>query len=125
MKAESDTKPNKYEISKRDNKTIVTLFDNIEEVKENEEIKYEYDVYEITVHRDISELNDNEYEKYLKIAKLQQLENSNEITILDRIDAIEQAIAEIGEVIYNGWFLCNTNKIKKNDSRRCTKNLEK
>lgn len=102
MKAESDTKPNKYEISKRDNKTIVTLFDNIEEVKENEEIKYEYDMYEITVHRDISELNDNEYEKYLKIAKLQQLENSNEITILDRIDAIEQAIAEIGEVIYNG-----------------------
>ena len=47
-------------------------------------------MYEITVHRDISELNDNE------------LENSNEITILDRIDAIEQAIAEIGEVIYNG-----------------------
>ena len=34
MKAESDTKPNKYEISKRDNKTIVTLFDNIEEVKD-------------------------------------------------------------------------------------------
>ena len=39
MKAESDVKPNKYEISNRASKTIITLIDNIEEVKENEEIK--------------------------------------------------------------------------------------
>ncbi len=101
MKAESDVKPNKYEISKRANKTIITLIDNIEEVKENEEIKYKYDVYEITLHRDIKQLSDDEYEKYLKIAKVQQLQNDSEVTIFDRIDAIEQAIAEIGEVVYN------------------------
>jgi hypothetical protein len=101
MKAESDVKPNKYEISKRANKTIITLIDNIEEVKENEEIKYKYDVYEITLHRDIKQLSDDEYEKYLKIAKAQQLQNDSEVTIFDRIDAIEQAIAEIGEVVYN------------------------
>lgn len=101
MKAESDVKPNKYEISNRANKTIITLIDNIEEVKENEEIKYKYDVYEITLHRDIKQLSDDEYEKYLKIAKVQQLQNDSEVTIFDRIDAIEQAIAEIGEVVYN------------------------
>ena len=101
MKAESDVKPNKYEISKRANKTIITLSDNIEEVKEKEEIKYKYDVYEITLHRDIKQLSDDEYEKYLKIAKAQQLQNDSEVTIFDRIDAIEQAIAEIGEVVYN------------------------
>lgn len=101
MKAESDVKPNKYEISKRANKTIITLIDNIEEAKENEEIKYKYDVYEITLHRDIKQLSDDEYEKYLKIAKAQQLQNDSEVTIFDRIDAIEQAIAEIGEVVYN------------------------
>ena len=101
MKAESDVKPNKYEISKRANKTIITLIDNIEEVKENEEIKQKYDVYEITLHRDIKQLSDDEYEKYLKIAKAQQLQNDSEVTIFDRIDAIEQAIAEIGEVVYN------------------------
>lgn len=101
MKAESNVKPNKYEISKRANKTIITLIDNIEEVKENEEIKYKYDVYEITLHRDIKQLSDDEYEKYLKIAKAQQLQNDSEVTIFDRIDAIEQAIAEIGEVVYN------------------------
>lgn len=101
MKAESDVKPNKYEISNRASKTIITLIDNIEEVKENEEIKYKYDVYEITLHRDIKQLSDDEYEKYLKIAKVQQLQNDSEVTIFDRIDAIEQAIAEIGEVVYN------------------------
>lgn len=101
MKAESDVKPNKYEISNRASKTIITLIDNIEEVKENEEIKYKYDVYEITLHRDIEQLSDDEYEKYLKIAKVQQLQNDSEVTIFDRIDAIEQAIAEIGEVVYN------------------------
>lgn len=101
MKAESDVKPNKYEISSRANKTIITLIDNIEEVKENEEIKYKYNVYEITLHRDIKQLSNDEYEKYLKIAKAQQLQNDSEVTIFDRIDAIEQAIAEIGEVVYN------------------------
>lgn len=78
MKAESKVKPEKYNIDIRGEKTIVTLFDNIQKVEENEEenkeVKYTYDVYEIKLHNkeNLKDEIESKYQEYLEKAKTEE-----------------------------------------------------
>lgn len=74
MKAESNVRPEKnYNIDIREDKAIITFFDNINEITENEETKYTYDTYEIRTQNreDLKEkLEDEEYyNSLLELAK--------------------------------------------------------
>lgn len=73
MKAESNVKPEKYSIDIREDKAIITLFDNIQEVTENEETKYIYDVFEIKIQNreDLEQKLEDEgyYDSLLELAK--------------------------------------------------------
>lgn len=74
MKAESNLKPNKFTIENKSNgKCDIIFYDNIEEITENEETKYSYDTYRITVNAraNLEQLleNETEYKKWLEIAK--------------------------------------------------------
>lgn len=74
MRAESNIRPEKnYSIDIRKDKAIITFFDNIQEVTENEETKYIYDVFEIKIQNreDLEQkLEDEEYyNSLLELAK--------------------------------------------------------
>lgn len=74
MKAESNIRPEKnYNIDIREDKAIITFFDNIQEVTENEETKYIYDVFEIKIQNreDLEQKLEDEgyYNSLLELAK--------------------------------------------------------
>ena len=74
MKSESNVRPEKnYNIDVREDKAIITFFDNIQEVTEDEETKYTYDTYEIRIQNreDLKEkMEDTEYyNSLLELAK--------------------------------------------------------
>lgn len=74
MKSESNIRPNEnYNIDIREDKAIITFFDNIQEITEDEETKYTYDVYEIKIQNreNLEEkLKDAEYyNSLLELAK--------------------------------------------------------
>lgn len=77
MKAESNSKPNKFEIENRvQNKCDIVFFDNIQELEPTEdgEKRYSFDIYRISTNdrEDLeSELNDDEekYQAWLELAK--------------------------------------------------------
>lgn len=80
MKTESNIRPEKnYSIDIRKDKAIITFFDNIQEVTENEEVKYTYDIYEIKVQNKEcleNKLQDEDYyNRMLEIAKLKHGQN--------------------------------------------------
>ena len=74
MKSESNGRPEKnYNIDVSEEKAIITFFDNIQEVTEDEETKYTYDTYEIRIQNreDLKEkMEDTEYyNSLLELAK--------------------------------------------------------
>lgn len=74
MKAENNVKPeSKYNIDIRGDRAIVTFFDNIQEVTENDEKKFIYEVYQIQVQNreDLREKLEEKiyYESLLEVAK--------------------------------------------------------
>lgn len=74
MRAESNIRPKKnYSIDIRKDKAIITFFDNIQEVTENEETKYIYDVFEIKIQNreDLEQKLEDEgyYDSLLELAK--------------------------------------------------------
>lgn len=77
MKAESNLKPNKFEIENRvQNKCDIVFFDNIQELEPTEdgEKRYSFDIYRLGTNdrEDLeSELNDSEekYQAWLELAK--------------------------------------------------------
>ncbi len=74
MKSESNVRPNEnYNIDIREDKAIITFFDNIQEITENEETKYTYDTYEIKIQNreDLKEKMENAeyYNSLLELAK--------------------------------------------------------
>ena len=74
MKSESNVRPEKnYNIDVREDKAIITFFDNIQEVTEDEETKYTYDTYEIRIqNREYlkEKMEDTEYyNSLLELAK--------------------------------------------------------
>lgn len=74
MRAESNIRPKKnYSIDIRKDKAIITFFDNIQEVTENEESKYIYDVFEIKIQNreDLEQKLEDEgyYDSLLELAK--------------------------------------------------------
>lgn len=77
MKAESNLKPNKFTIeNKSNNKCDIIFCDNVKEITENEEIKYTYDMYRITINAraNLEQLlqNEIEYKKWLELSKEQE-----------------------------------------------------
>lgn len=80
MQAESDIKPEKFVIDVRGERAIISFNDNIEEHinEETGENKFYYDNYtlEITNREGLYEEIENNYNKYLKLAKSQNSENT-------------------------------------------------
>lgn len=77
MKAESDLKPNKFMVENKNNAKCDIIFcDNIKEIIENEEIKYTYDMYRITINSraNLEQMleNEKEYTRWLELAKKQE-----------------------------------------------------
>lgn len=72
MKAESDVRPSRFLIDVRGDRAIVSFFDNVEEVIDDEgNVKYEYDYYtlELTNRVGLAEEIENNYDEYLELAK--------------------------------------------------------
>ncbi len=112
LNCEADIKPNKYIIENILNgKCDIILNENIAEQSkqdENGETKkyYTYDMYRIvknnyrdTLEDDLSD--DNEFLLWLNFAKEQYAKQIIDISVVERISALEQAIIDIGEVIGN------------------------
>ena len=77
MKTEGNLKQNKFTIEYKDrNKCDLIFCDNIIETQENEEIKYTYDMYRITINSraKLEQMleNEKEYTKWLELAKKQE-----------------------------------------------------
>lgn len=78
MKSESNVKPEKnYNIDIRENKAIITFFDNIQEVTENEDVKYTYDTYKLELQNkeNLEQEIKEKYQKYLEKAKSEEYKN--------------------------------------------------
>ena len=72
MKAESDVRPSRFLIDVRGDRAIVSFFDNVEEVIDDEgNVKYEYDYYtlELTNRVGLAEEIEYNYDEYLELAK--------------------------------------------------------
>lgn len=79
MKTEGNLKPNKFTIEYKDkdrNKCDLIFCVNIIETQENEEIKYAYDMYRITINSraNLEQMleNEKEYTKWLELAKKEE-----------------------------------------------------
>ena len=77
MKTEGNLKPNKFTIEYKDkNKCDIIFCDNIKEIIENEEVKYIYDMYRITINAraNLEQMleNEKEYTRWLELAKKQE-----------------------------------------------------
>ena len=77
MKTEGNLKPNKFTIEYKDkNKCYIIFCDNIKEIIENEEVKYIYDMYRITINAraNLEQMleNEKEYTRWLELAKKQE-----------------------------------------------------
>lgn len=77
MKTESNLKPNKFTIENKNNgKCDIIFCDNITELTENEETKYTYDMYRITINAraNLEQIlqNEQEYKKWLELAKTEE-----------------------------------------------------
>lgn len=77
MKTEGNLKPNKFTIEYKDkNKCDIIFCDNIKEIIENEEVKYIYDMYRITINSraNLEQILEDkkEYSRWLELAKKQE-----------------------------------------------------
>lgn len=77
MKTEGNLKPNKFTIEYKDrNKCDIIFCDNIKEITENEEVKYIYDMYRITINSraNLEQILEDkkEYSRWLELAKKQE-----------------------------------------------------
>lgn len=78
MKTESNQKPEKITFeSKDDNKCDVIFTDNVEEITTEEETKYIYDMYRITVNSraNLEKQIEESYDKWLELAKETEYNN--------------------------------------------------
>ena len=78
MKSESNIRPEKnYNIDVREDKAIITFFDNIQEITEDEETKYTYDTYELELQNkeNLEQEIKEKYQKYLEKAKSEEYKN--------------------------------------------------
>ena len=92
MKAYKDNKPTKVHIDIIGNMAHVSLSTNITEIEREDGIQYEYDYHLVKVpYRDNlkQDVLDN-FELWVARAKL--IENKIEITLQDRIDAVEDVL---------------------------------
>lgn len=72
MKAESNVKPNKFEIENVQNdRCDVIINTNIVEETEDENVKYTFDMYRMNIcyNQNIAHEIENDFEKYLKLAQ--------------------------------------------------------
>lgn len=72
MKAESNIKPSKFEIENIQNdRCDIVLCSNIQEVIEDENVKYTFDIYRLNLCYNTNLANEieNSFDKYLEIAK--------------------------------------------------------
>lgn len=77
MKTEGNLKPNKFTIEYKDkNKCDIIFYNNIKEITENEEVKYIYDMYRITINSraNLEQIleDEKEYTRWLELAKKQE-----------------------------------------------------
>lgn len=77
MKTEGNLKPNKFTIEYKDrNKCDIIFCDNIKEITENEEVKYIYDMYRITINSraNLEQIleGEKEYTRWLELAKKEE-----------------------------------------------------
>lgn len=77
MKTESNQIPEKFVIeNKSNNKCDIIFCDNITEITENEETKYIYDMYRITINArsNLEQIlqNEQEYKKWLELARIEE-----------------------------------------------------
>lgn len=78
MKTESNQKPEKIAFeNKDDNKCDVIFIDNVEEVTTEEETKYVYDMYRITINSrtNLEKQIEGNYDKWLELAKETEYNN--------------------------------------------------
>lgn len=78
MKAKSNISPSEnYNIDIRNDKAIITFFDNIQEITEDEETKYTYDTYELELQNkeNLEQEIKEKYQKYLEKAKSEEYKN--------------------------------------------------
>lgn len=72
MKAESNIQPAKFEIENiKEDRCEIVINSNIQEITDNENTKYTFDSYRLNIcyNKDLKEDIENNYEKYLEIAK--------------------------------------------------------
>ena len=72
MKAESNIKPSKFEIENIQNdRCDVVLYSNIQEVVEEENVKYTFELHRLNIchNNNIAEEIEKDFDKYLEIAK--------------------------------------------------------
>ena len=77
MKAESNVKPEKFEIENIQNdRCDIVLYDNIQEVTENDTKRYLFDIYRLNIcyYNNIKNEIESDFSKYLAIAKKKEYE---------------------------------------------------
>lgn len=93
MKAKSDIKPDKFKIEKIGSEAIVHFFEDVEEIEAEDGEEYEYNYFELRVPFEEGlnlEIEDN-YSEWLTLAK-RKSNIPNQITELERIESLEEAI---------------------------------
>lgn len=75
MRAESNIKPKKFEIENvKDGRCDIVLYDNIQEVMDQDIKKYTFDIYRLEICYDEKNKIDSEYGRYLEVAKNKEKE---------------------------------------------------
>ena len=72
MKAESNIQPKSFEIENiKDDRCEIVINSNIQEIADDETIKYTFDSYRLNIcyNKNLNEEIESNYEKYLEIAK--------------------------------------------------------
>ena len=92
MKAESNIKPKKVEIENIQNdRCDIVLCDNIQEITEEETIRYSFDIYRLNIcyYENIESEIETHFENYLESAKKNEykmLQESDKDMCIDRLD---------------------------------------
>lgn len=123
MKAESEVRPEEFSVDIRNDIAIITFYENVEEIIEEETTKYNYNCYELKMQNkeNLKEEIKNNYEKYLAIAK-----NEEKKTLASEIrEKRDKLLLETDKYLLDDFPITNEEREKYKLYRQALRDITK
>lgn len=123
MKAESEVRPEEFSVDIRNDIAIITFYENVEEIIEEENTKYNYNCYELKMQNkeNLKEEIKNNYEKYLAIAK-----NEEKKTLASEIrEKRDKLLLETDKYLLDDFPITNEEREKYKLYRQALRDITK